>query len=516
MHSKKPIYALLVAGALVVAVLTAYPYTLTRVRQAGQHFAERVKQTLGTTRTSSVGPVASAAPPAPIYDAAAWYGARGEAPEVHGVYVQSFDGRRVYAALNADTTFNPASLLKLATSLAALRRFGPDHRFTTRVFAEGAVDPRGKRLDGSLYLDGNDPSFGDFAANVVRRELKARGVERVRDKILATPGFSFNYSESPEASAKHTADAMKLGQKETGVAGQVAGSQLFVVHSNPLREVLLYMNAHSNNFVADQLCGQFGGPAELQRFLVTELSLPAEQVYLETCSGLEVNRMTPRGLAAVIRALADEVNRHGMKIEDVMPVASCDWGTLRRRLEGTRYQCAAVGKTGTLTTTDGGASNLAGIAFTEDAGPFIYVVLSKGNRISEHKQSTDALLTELLAVHRPAPLAAPGQTRRQLMPSDHLRADPQLYTGAPDADDGGDKVAASRDEEEKESDDIEDEPAGRKAGRKAEGKTARASRDAKAETAKGKAASAKGKAAPTKNARGKAEPARKTAARRRR
>jgi D-alanyl-D-alanine carboxypeptidase/D-alanyl-D-alanine-endopeptidase (penicillin-binding protein 4) len=510
LHSRKPVYALLVAGALVVAVLTAYPYTLTRVKQAGRQLAERVQQALGTTRTSSLGPEAFAGPPpAPIYDAAAWYGTRGEAPEGHGVYVLSFDGRRVYASLNSDTTFNPASLLKLATSLAALRRFGPDHRFDTRVFADGAIDPKGKQLNGSLYLDGQDPSFGDFAANVVRRELKARGVERVRDKILATPGFSFNYSESPEDSAKHTADAMKLGQKETGVADRPAGNQLFVVHSNPLREVLLYMNAHSNNFVADHICEQFGGPAELQRFLVTELKLPAEQ---------EVNRMTPRGLAAVIRALADEVNRHGMKIEDVMPVASCDWGTLRRRFEGTPYQCAAVGKTGTLTTTDGGASNLAGIAFTEDAGPFIYVVLSKGNRIAEHKQTTDALLTELLAVHHPAPLAAHGEARRQLMPSDHLRAEPQLYTGAVDADDDEGKIAAGRDESEKESDDIEDEPEGRKAGRKAERKKATAKAE-KPEPAKGKAAetkNARGKAAQAKLARAKAEPARKTTTRRRR
>jgi len=328
----------------------------------------------------------------------------------------------------------------------------------------------------------------------------------VRDKILATPNFSFNYSESPEASAKHTADAMKLGQKETGVAERPAGSELFAVYSNPLREVLLYMNAHSNNFVADQICEQFGGPAELQRFLVTELKLLAEQVYLETCSGLEINRMTPRGISAVIRALADEVKRHGLKIEDVMPVATCDWGTLRRRLEGTPYQCAAVGKTGTLTTTDGGMSNLAGIAFTEDAGPFIYVILSQGNRIWEHKQTTDALLTELLAAHRPAPLAAPGQARRQLMPSANLRAEPQLYTGATGANGEG-KLAAGGTEQEKESDDIEDEPEGRKAGRKAERKTARA-KDRKAEAAKGRTAQ-------TKNARGKAEPARKTASRRR-
>jgi len=515
LHSRKPVYALLAAGLLVVAVLTAFPYTLTRVRQAGRSVAESVQASLGGSSVAPAPEVLAAAPPAPLYDAASWYSSRGEALEGHGVLIQTFDGRRVYAALNADTTFNPASLVKLATTLVALRKFGPDHRFVTRVYSDGNVDAGKKQLDGSLYLDGDDPSFGDFAANLVRRELKARGIETVRDKILATPNFSFNYSERPDASAKHTADAMKLGQKETGAAESPQGRELFVVYSNPLREILLYMNAHSNNFVADRLGEKFGGPAELMRHLVEELKLPAEQVYLETCSGLEVNRMTPRGLAAVIRGLAAEANRNGLKIEDLMPVASCDWGTLRRRLEGTPYQCAAVGKTGTLTTTDGGMSNLAGIAFTQDEGPMLFVLLTQGRRISEQKQMTDALLTEVLASHSPAPIGSPGQSRRQLMPSANMRVEPQLYTGAVEKEDT-EKAADSR-EEEKESDDIEDEPAGRKAGRRAKGakvkEPEKGKKELAAKTAKGKTAAAK--IAPAKATRGKTATQRKSASRRR-
>ncbi|MCA1612721.1 MAG: D-alanyl-D-alanine carboxypeptidase [Acidobacteria bacterium] len=491
MHSKKPVYALLAAGIAVVAVLTFFPYTLTLAERAGRDAVNTVRE---KWQGASGAPLAAEMRPTPLpappqHDAALWYGSRGQEPEKHGVLVQTFDGRQVLAAHNADTTFNPASLVKLATTLVALRKLGPGHRFTTRVYAEGSVDPKTKQLQGSLYLAGDDPTFGDYGAHVVARELKARGIERVRDKIHATYGFSFNFHEKSEDSAKHTADVLKLGQKETGSSERPAGAELFVIHSNPLSEILLYMNAHSVNFVADRIGGMCGGPAEVARFLVEELKLPAEGVYLETCSGLYTNRMTPRGVAAVIRALAAEANRLGLKVEDLMPVATCDWGTLRRRLEGTPFECAAVGKTGTLTTTDGGMSNLAGIAFTQDSGPVLFVVLAQGNRIWENKQMTDELLTELLARNTPAPVMQPSpQARRHLLPSANLRVEPQMYTGTA-AKEIEERVAKSR---ETESED-EDEPKERKSARGADAK---------------KGAGAKGKAATNR----KPEPEKKTAA----
>ncbi len=431
MQNRKPLYALLAAGGVLAAVLSLFPYTLTLADRAGRKAVNTVRETWqGAAGPQLAAELRPPQPPPPQYDAALWYGSRGQEPEKHGVLVQTFDGNQVLAAHNADTTFNPASLVKLATTLVALRRLGPEHRFTTRVYADGLVDPKSKRLEGSLYLAGDDPTFGDYGAHVVARELKARGIEQVRDKILATYNFSFNFHEKSEDSAKHTSDVLKLGQKETGAAERPAGTELFVIHSNPLREILLYMNAHSVNFVADRIGGMFGGPAEVSRFLVEELKLPAGEVYLETCSGLYTNRMTPRGLGAVIRALVGEANRLGLKIEDLMPIVGCDWGTLRRRLEGTPFECAAVGKTGTLTTTDGGMSNLAGVAFTHDAGPVLFVIIAQGNRIWENKQMTDELLGELLARHSPAPVTGPSpQTRRHLLPSANLRVEPQLYDG---------------------------------------------------------------------------------------
>jgi D-alanyl-D-alanine carboxypeptidase/D-alanyl-D-alanine-endopeptidase (penicillin-binding protein 4) len=478
LHSRKPVYALVAVGALLTAALTFFPYTLTVVEQAGRRVASAVEQRL-PAGTSQAAPSADAVAPPPAtlprFDVALWYSSRGEEPEKQGVLVQSWDGREVYASHNADTQFNPASLVKLTTTLFALRRLGADHRFATHVYADGAVDPRTKTLQGSLYLVGDDPSFTDYGAVVIAQELKARGIEHVRDKILATPEFSFNFNEKPDDSAKNAANVMKLGQKETGAAEAPAGAELFTVYSNPLREILLYMNAHSVNFVADRIGEKLGGPAATAQFLVEELKLPPDEVYLETNSGLYTNRMTPRGLVTVVRALAEEAGRHGMKLEDLMAVADCDHGTLRRRMEGTGYECAVVGKTGTLTTTDGGMSNLAGVVYTRDAGAVIFAILAQGNRIWEHKQMADQLLAEVVRDHPAAPLSEPTAPRRGLLPSAGLRAEPQMYTR---------KTEVGKTEREKAEEDDDAADAEESASRKGKGKTAADKRAPKREEAK--------------------------------
>ncbi|HEX8457971.1 MAG TPA: D-alanyl-D-alanine carboxypeptidase [Pyrinomonadaceae bacterium] len=423
MNSRRPIIALACIGAIIICVLTFVPYSLTMVKQAGRDVAAAVQTSLGREQAASPAFEAEMRQPiVPQYDVALWYSGRGEEPERHGVLIETLDGKRVLASHNADTTFNPASLAKLTVTLVALKRLGPDYRFQTRVYADGKVDSS-KVLDGNLYLAGNDPSFGDASANAIAKELRARGIERVKGKILAAPGFSFNFNERAEESAEFAARVMQMKQAGTGME-EPKGDPLFTLSSNPLREILLYMNAHSNNFVADRLGAFLGGPQEVVRVLVTELKLPPEQVSLETTSGLYNNRMTPRGVVTVIKALLEEAARHGLKAEDLLPVVGCDWGTVRRRMEGTGFECSLVGKTGTLTTTDGGMSNLAGIVYTRDGEPILFAILAQGNRIWEHKQMADQLLSETLNGHEPAPLLTTG-THRQLLPPGNLQVSGQ-------------------------------------------------------------------------------------------
>ena len=402
---------MLAVGIIAIITLTLVPYSL--LQQAGRAVVALLPS---SGQTEAI--VAPSEPPPPPFDVASWYAERGEEPARHGVLIESLDGGRVYASHNPDQIFNPASVLKLATSLAVLRRLGAEHRFETRVYTEGTRDDRGT-LRGRIIISGADPVFGDTQASLVARELRARGIEKLDGEVLVTPGFSFNFAEKPEDSAKHAAKVMQLKEKSTGVTDAApASAPLFVVKSQTLREILLYMNAHSNNFVAEHLGALVGGPEGLKNFLVEELKLPAEQVVVQRTSGREHNRLTARGVIAIIRALREEAERQGLKLEDLMPVASDDAGTLRRRFEGTPLEGATLGKTGTLTAeVDGGMASLAGVVYTQPAGVIVFAILDQGNRIAENREMEDILLAQVVSAQdTPRPINETEERRRLLSP----------------------------------------------------------------------------------------------------
>lgn len=410
MNRRQPIIWMIAAGLLIIAVLTYIPHRL-RARAVVENAAALISRTEIVSEESPK----TSTDEKPAFDAAQWYLARSEAPETHGVLIETLDGKRTLASLNADVTFNPASLVKLATSLLALKKLGADYRFQTRVLLDGKVDAQGA-LQGKLYVQGNDPTFGDAGANLISKSLHERGIERLSE-IVVSPEFNFNFSNSPEESAGRLIKVLKLGNPKTSIANEQSGQLLATVNSNPLSDVLLYMNARSSNFIADKIGALIGGAPGVRQFLVDELKLHADFVTIATVSGREHNRLTPRDLLTVIRALIEEAKRQGLEPTDIMPVASDDAGTLRRRLAGTGLEGAVVAKTGTLTAeVDGGMASLAGIVYTQDQGLVIFAILDQGNRIWDNRQLEDQLLTEVVTTNA-TPQVVAGPTPRRLLPA---------------------------------------------------------------------------------------------------
>jgi serine-type D-Ala-D-Ala carboxypeptidase/endopeptidase (penicillin-binding protein 4) len=412
LNRRGPILWMIAAGLVVVAVLAYIPHHIrarSAVASAVALITEAKPQDQPAPRETSA---------QPSFDASAWYVAHEEAPETHGVLIEALDGSRTLASLNPDVTFNPASLVKLSTSLVALKKLGRDFRFQTRVYVDGTVDSQGA-LEGKLYVRGNDPTFGDAAAGLIAKELDARGIKRLNE-VVVSPEFNFNFSNSAEESATRLAKVLKLGNPKTTVADESAGRPLLVVNSNPLSDVLLYMNARSSNYMADKIGALIGGAEGVRQFLIDELKLSADSLTLATVSGREHNRMTTRDVVTVIRALIEEAGRQGLEPADIMPVASDDAGTLRRRLAGTGLEGAVVAKTGTLTAeVDGGMTSLAGIVYTEDHGPIVFALLAQGNRIWDNRQLEDELLAEVVKAHA-TPRVVAGPTPRRLLPSTNV------------------------------------------------------------------------------------------------
>jgi D-alanyl-D-alanine carboxypeptidase/D-alanyl-D-alanine-endopeptidase (penicillin-binding protein 4) len=405
---------MLLVGVAVVAALTFTPYAL--ISRARKTVAAYVSVPESPALRELARPTPTPQPPA--FDVVRWLAERGEDPARHGVFVQSFDGRVTLAEQNADAGFNPASLVKLSTSLASLRKLGKDYRFETKVFIEGASDKSGASR-GKLFVEGNDPTFGDFNATLIAKKLGERGVKKFEGELVVSPDFVFNFDDKPDEAAQRLAKVLKFNPKKITVGGAPAGAPAFSVRSYPLSDILLYMNAHSSNFVAERLGALVGGPEGVRSFLVGELKLPPEQVTLSTTSGLEINRLTPRGLLAIIRALDGETRRQGLELVDIMAVASDDYGTLRRRLVGTPLEGAVVAKTGTLVHDDGGMASLGGVVYTQKYGKVCFVMLNQGSSVAESRAMTDQLLSEIiLSQDTPAPIPKPDKPRHMLESSD--------------------------------------------------------------------------------------------------
>ena len=110
-------------------------------------------------------------------------------PDSHvGIVVQAIDAPVPLLAHGEQRSFNPASVMKLVTTLAALDTLGPAHVFKTRVGIEGEL--RDGVLVGDLVLQGGgDPGLTQERLWLLLREIRARGIREIRGDVILDNGF---------------------------------------------------------------------------------------------------------------------------------------------------------------------------------------------------------------------------------------------------------------------------------------------------------------------------------------
>lgn len=118
-------------------------------------------------------------------------------PQSFSVFAQRVGAARPALDFRADEPRNPASVMKLVTTLAGLERLGPNYLWRTDFLADAPIE-NGK-LAGSLYLRGNgDPSLLTEDLWQALRRLRTRGLrliegdlvidQRAFERIPGTPG----------------------------------------------------------------------------------------------------------------------------------------------------------------------------------------------------------------------------------------------------------------------------------------------------------------------------------------
>lgn len=379
---------------------------------------------------------------------------RSRTPRPMVWHVERQDGT-VVSDHRGEELINPASVVKIGTTLWALERLGPDYRFETRFLARGTVSDG--ILHGDLVVHGSgDPDFQPENAFLVADALNSLGIRRVTGALVVNGTFWIGWEGGSERTQRNAvkrgltmAGRLRTGldprrwpgshrrawlelagrrglerrhpprvvvEGGIGVDGEARPGSLLVVHrSKPLVSVLRRFNAYSNNDI-ERLGAVLGPPEELAALLSVRCDAPADLVRLETTSGLGTNRLTPRLVVRLLREIRDTCRRVGVEVTDVLPLGGCDPGTVSRFFPVLADEDGGVlvGKTGTLTTTDGGVSVLAGFLSTSDGELLFCVAVPRaGGRINVARRAEQAFLLQLLDANggpRPRPCGPPLPT----------------------------------------------------------------------------------------------------------
>jgi D-alanyl-D-alanine carboxypeptidase/D-alanyl-D-alanine-endopeptidase (penicillin-binding protein 4) len=422
----------------------------------------RLKQLLGTTALLLViclrGVSQEPAQPSPSPSPTATPEAEATRPlyGVQGVLVETLDGK-VVSSQAENEQFNPASTMKLATALMALKTLGPDHRFATAVWTDGQLDRATGQINGNLYVSGRDPSFHYEHAILIARELNTLGIKKVTGDLFVAPGFIMNFSGSAKRSGEQFYDtldstlrsgvAMQAWNYErtllndraglenvpsvavmggVGVGAVAPGAKLLVTQkSSRLVDILKVLLCYSNNFMAARIGESLGGPDSVRQQLIATLNLAPDDLRIATLSGLGVNRISPRVMMKIYRALIAELGKYGLAPSAIMPVAGIDPGTLEDRFTGLQWRGSVIAKTGTLLRTDGGASSLVGQMRTASGETLLFVIMNQRGSVSRFRENQDYLVM-LVQNTRGGPKAfdyKPSMLTMQLSHTESILAD---------------------------------------------------------------------------------------------
>lgn len=323
-----------------------------------------------------------------------------------------FTGSTTETYHQATTPLPAASLTKIATTLAALSTWRPDHRFETLVGVTGPIE--NGVVSGNLVVrSGSDPFFVWEEAIALGNALQAAGISTVEGDLIVLGDFTMNFEADPyragelleqaidaqrwssEIESQYQALPPNTPHPQVSIQGGIQVQPLDAVgqvsawvvqhQSLPLVAILKAMNIYSNNVMAEQMADLAGGAAVVMAKVAEKTRVPANEIQLVNGSGLGVeNQISPRMVVAMLTTLERMLQAEGYTIADVLPVAGRDTGTLAYR----DLPAHAALKTGSLATV----SSLAGVFPTRDRALVWFAILNQGGNLEGLRQGQDNLL----------------------------------------------------------------------------------------------------------------------------
>lgn len=320
------------------------------------------------------------------------------------------------------TPLPAASLTKVATTLAALSKWGARHQFTTNLYHSGEIS--NGVISGDLIIAGSgDPLFIWEEAIALGNALTKLGITKVQGDIWVSNQFYMNFKDQPALAGELFKQALdhQLWQPEItqqylkmppetkqpaiAIAGEVktiqqvpASAKLLLRHKSlPLAEILRQMNIYSNNKMAQILADLVGSARQIAKSSADIADFPEKEIQLINGSGLgEGNRISPHAVCQMLIAINTMLKEHDLSVADLFPTSGRDFvGTLQDR----GLPLNTTVKTGTLNAV----SALGGVISTENKGNIYFTFINYGYRVKYFRQQQDQILNELVQTWQVSP-----------------------------------------------------------------------------------------------------------------
>ncbi len=336
----------------------------------------------------------------------------GSAQQTHGVWMQSSD--KLLANHQGTVPITAASISKVATTLATLKTFNPDHRFVTQIGTTGTID-KGV-LKGDLIIQGGeDPFFVWEEAIALGNTLNQMGIKRVTGDLIIIDKFYMNFSRNPttvgnffkaainsrtwgrQVERIHQTLPVGTAKPQVAINGKIkslpsapANFQLLVRHNSyPLAELLKKMNLYSNNAMAEMFADTVGGAQVVAQKAAAAAQVPQNEIYLINGSGLTYeNKISPRAAVGMFRAIEKHLQQYNMTVADVFTVIGQDDGILKPR----GIPKFAVVKSGSLDTT----SALVGAVPTQNQGTVWFAIMNFSGDLVTFRKQQDVFLSSVV------------------------------------------------------------------------------------------------------------------------
>lgn len=162
-------------------------------------------------------------------------------------------------------------------------------------------------------------------------------------------------------------------------------TELMVITSPPMRQIIAKTNQESNNLFAEVLARVLAKELKLKTTIeainksLNNLGINSEDYVLVDASGLSrQNLVTPKALVTVLRLMYRSANDQTFRRS--LAIAGVN-GTLKNRFINTAVKNNLIGKTGTLT----GVGTLSGYLSTADGQTIVFSILLNNSELSSKK-----------------------------------------------------------------------------------------------------------------------------------